>query len=279
MPAPAQLSLFDDNRLLPPAQLAPGERWREIDTPLQAIGFVLRRSNRKSIGLSVTEDGILITAPKWVTLAQVDAAVREKARWLLDKLRHCHRRQQQLALAQTQWKDGGRIAWLGQDIVLRLGYGSGDNRPKLEDVINENVGASLREKNGEKNLCLLLPIQSEPSRIRDATHAWLQSTARQHFDQRLQHFLQRSGYAHALRRWRLSGAATRWGSCSSAGDIMLNWRLIHLAPPLIDYVIAHEVAHLRHLNHSADFWQEVARLLPDFQPARQALRQRSTLAF
>jgi len=270
-----QLSLFDDNRLLPPAQLASGERWREIDTPLQAIGFVLRRSKRKSIGLSVNEDGILITAPKWVTLAQVDAAVREKAGWLLDKLRHCQLRQQQLAQAQTQWKDGGRIAWLGQDIVLRLGYGSGDHRPELQEALNENAAASF----SEKSLCLPLPIQSESSRIRDATHAWLQSTAHQHFDQRLQHFLQRSGYAHALRRWRLSDAATRWGSCSSNGDIMLNWRLIHLAPPLIDYVIAHEVAHLRHLNHSAEFWQEVARLLPDFHTARQALRQRSTLAF
>jgi len=267
---PAQLSLFDDNRLLPPAQLVAGSRWREIDTPLQTIGFVLRRSRRKSIGLSVNEDGILITAPKWVTLAQVDNAVREKAHWLLDKLRRCQLRQQQLAQAQSQWADGGRIPYLGTDLVLRLGNSGCDAPQPLLETTLENPEPTLR---------LPLPIQTEPSRIRDTTHAWLQSRAREVFSQRLQHFLQRSGYASAMRRWRLSGAATRWGSCSSAGDIMLNWRLIHLAPQLIDYVIAHEVAHLRHLNHSADFWQEVQRLLPDFHTARQALRQRHTLQF
>jgi len=273
---PAQLSLFDDDRMLAPAQLAAGSRWREIDTPLQTIGFVLRRSQRKSIGLSVTEEGILVTAPKWVTLAQIDGAVREKSRWLLDKLRQCHRRQQQLALAQAQWRDGGRIPFLGQSIVLRLD----ETCPQhvFEGSLDPNSNAP--QQNGQLDgqiLRLALSARAEPTRIRDTVHAWLQGAARRWFEPRLHHFLQRSGCT--MRRWRLSNAATRWGSCTSAGDILLNWRLIHLAPPLIDYVIAHEVAHLRHLDHSPAFWQEVQRLLPDFQLARQALRQRHALSF
>ena len=243
-----------------PAELPPGTRWREVDTPAQTIGFILRRSRRKSIGLTVGEDGIVITAPKWVTLAQIDAAVTEKARWLLDKMRQRLQRQQQLAMAETQWRDGGRVPYLGQAIVLRLGH-SGHGHQLQGNPLAPQAGQALH---------LALPADADQSRVRDTVHAWLQSMARQWFELRLQYFLPLSGAV--MRRWRLSSANTRWGSCSSDGNIMLNWRLIHFEPSVIDYVVAHEVAHLRHLHHGPAFWQEVERLMPDFQPARQALR-------
>src|SRR5690606_9679964 len=90
------------------------------------------------------------------------------------------------------------------------------------------------------------------------------------FGPRLEYFLEKGGLC--INRWRLSSAATRWGSCSSDGNIMLNWRLIHFPPEAIDYVIAHEVAHLRELNHSPRFWQEVGKLMPDFEKARNVLK-------
>ncbi|MCV6902702.1 MAG: M48 family metallopeptidase, partial [Achromobacter xylosoxidans] len=101
--------------------------------------------------------------------------------------------------------------------------------------------------------------------------AWLQQRAGAWFGARLAHFLQISGLK--IRRWRLSSAATRWGSCTSDGNIMLNWRLIHFAPAIIDYVIAHELAHLREMNHSQDFWREVGQILPDFEEAKNVLRR------
>ncbi|HNB07544.1 MAG TPA: DUF45 domain-containing protein, partial [Thauera aminoaromatica] len=70
----------------------------------------------------------------------------------------------------------------------------------------------------------------------------------------------------------LSSAATRWGSCSTRSGIRLHWRLIHLEPALIDYVVAHEVAHLAEMNHSPRFWAVVERLYPDWRAARAALR-------
>ncbi|MFQ6685882.1 M48 family metallopeptidase, partial [Bordetella pertussis] len=91
------------------------------------------------------------------------------------------------------------------------------------------------------------------------------------FGARLAHFLQLTGLR--IRRWRLSSAATRWGSCTSDGNIMLNWRLIHFAPAIIDYVIAHELAHLREMNHSQDFWTEVGHILPGFEDAKNVLRR------
>ena len=71
----------------------------------------------------------------------------------------------------------------------------------------------------------------------------------------------------------LTNARTRWGSCSSRSGIRLHWRLIHLPLGLIDYVVAHEVAHLVEMNHSPRFWSVVESLYPDHLAARQALRQ------
>jgi predicted metal-dependent hydrolase len=71
----------------------------------------------------------------------------------------------------------------------------------------------------------------------------------------------------------LSSARTRWGSCGPDGAIRLNWRLVHFPQQIIDYVVAHELAHLRELNHSPRFWDTVGQLFPDFDRARQWLRQ------
>ena len=117
---------------------------------------------------------------------------------------------------------------------------------------------------------------ADPTRVRDAAQAWLQQRAGDRFGARLAYFLQRTGLT--IRRWRLSSAATRWGSCTSDGTIMLNWRLIHFAPDIIDYVIAHELAHLREMNHSQDFWTQVGHILPDFEKAKQALRRHDPAA-
>ena len=244
-----------------PDPLPDGARWREVATPQQAIGFVLLRSRRRTIGFLIAEDGLRVTAPNWVTLSQVDDAVREKARWILSKLRDWHARRQQLAMSHTRWQDGGELPYLGRRIVLRL---AADRRQAALD------GDAAAPHDGAM-LWLPLPAEADQTRVRDAAQAWLQQRAGDWFGARLGHFLQATGLT--ISRWRLSSAATRWGSCTSDGKIMLNWRLIHFAPAIIDYVIAHELAHLREMNHSNDFWAEVGNILPGFEDAKKQLRR------
>jgi hypothetical protein len=78
--------------------------------------------------------------------------------------------------------------------------------------------------------------------------------------------------------WRLSSARTQWGSCNEDGRIRLNWRLVFFPVAVIDYVVAHELAHLEHLNHSPEFWREVERLLPDFRAARDRIKDEELAA-
>ena len=82
-----------------------------------------------------------------------------------------------------------------------------------------------------------------------------------------------------MTRLTLSSASTRWGSASADGSIRLNWRLVHFGLPVIDYVVTHELAHLREMNHSAAFWDVVRQALPDFEAARGALRHEVLPAF
>jgi len=276
VPPPAQLDLFAGpapaapvpvagapaaQPAAPAVQLAPGARWREVVAEGQSIRFVLQRSRRRTIGFLIGDDGLRVTAPRWVGLGEIDAAVREKARWILAKLHEWRLRRERLALSQTRWEDGGELPYLGRRIVMRL------------DAQRDTAlaAADLDTPGDGDVLWLGLPPDAAAARIRDTVQAWLQGRARVLFDARLRDFLARTGLS--INRWRLSSAATRWGSCTSEGNILLNWRLIHFPVDVIDYVIAHELAHLREMNHGPGFWAEVGQLLPGFEHARDALRR------
>lgn len=255
-----QLELFSVATPQPQA-LPAGARWRTVSTPHQRIGFVLQRSRRRSIGFTVDDSGLRVTAPTWATLAQVDDAVARRSRWILEKLRLRQERLDHLALADTLWKHEGRIPYFGVHIKLEL------SGTKSKTAFHGTIHAPQ----AGDTLQISLPCDATQQRVRDTVHLWLQKQARHWFDVRLHYFLQKSG--QSMRSWRLSAARTRWGSCSSDQRIMLNWRLIHFSHDIIDYVIAHEVAHLREMNHSKAFWQELERLMPGFAPPKAELRR------
>ena len=249
-----------------PEKLAPDTKWRLVKHGDHTVGFVLIRSRRRSIGFVIGEEGLRVTAPNWVTMQQIDSAVVEKLPWILSKLKDWQARREQLAMSHTRWQSGGELPYLGCKITLRSGV-PGPHVPHGAPFFEGDPNAPLPGQ----ALWLPLPHDADANRMRDMTQSWLQSRARSWFDQRLQYFLEQTGLR--VRKWRLSSASTRWGSCTSDGNIMLNWRLIHFSPMIIDYVIAHELAHLREMNHSHDFWAEVQQLYPDYHAARQLLNK------
>jgi predicted metal-dependent hydrolase len=99
---------------------------------------------------------------------------------------------------------------------------------------------------------------------------WLQRQALALFEERCHLYAMQLGVS--IRRLRLSSAQTRWGSASADGTVRLNWRLIHFALPTIDYVVAHELAHLREMNHSPAFWEVVRSVMPDYELRRGSLK-------
>ena len=119
-------------------------------------------------------------------------------------------------------------------------------------------------------LQLALPGTATPDQIRNAVRSWLQLQAMSIFTERLNHFMPQLGVQ--WRKLSLSSAATRWGSASVSGAIRLNWKLLHFSLPVIDYVVVHELSHLRVMDHSPRFWAVVQEVIPDYAALRRQLK-------
>jgi predicted metal-dependent hydrolase len=109
--------------------------------------------------------------------------------------------------------------------------------------------------------------------IRERVKRWFQDEAHRLFGERLDLYAPRVGVTY--NSYAISSAGTRWGSCTVAGNIRLNWKLVHYPLALLDYVVVHELAHLREMNHSPRFWAVVGSVFPDYDGAKAALRKRS----
>ena len=232
---------------------------RRILLGAHALEFRLRRSTRRSIGFMIDDDGLRVTAPRRITHAEIDNAIRAKQQWILTKL---HERGQRRAQRQQkppmQWIDGAELPFMGALITLRL-EAAARSSCVFDPALNMLTIGVVPD----------LSSQQLQQRVR----IWLQAEATRLFTERLALYALRLGVCY--QSLALSSAGTRWGSCTTDGRIRLNWRLIHFSLPLIDYVVAHELAHLREMNHSARFWATVGSVYPDYDGAKAALRLRS----
>ena len=226
------------------------------------VAYEQRRARRKSIGFIVGSDGLVVSAPRWVGRADVEAALQEKARWILAKLQEQDERARRLAQAKVEWRDGTTIPFLGETVIVVLD-------PRSTAAVLHTAPDTLP---GVPRLTLHvgLPQSAAPQQIRDAVQSWLQRQAKRIFEERCRHFAAQLGVR--VTRLSLSSATTRWGSAGADGAVRLHWRLVHFAMPTIDYVVAHELAHLREMNHSAAFWEVVRSVVPNYEQARGALR-------
>lgn len=229
---------------------------RTLQLPGALVGFAFKRSKRRSIGFVVGAQGLVVSAPKWVPLAEVDAAVRSKGGWIVQKLGQSQERLAQQQATRVVWQNGASFPYLGQPLTLVL-------EPALHRA---HKGALVIDH----TLRLGLPLNAAPAQIRAAVHKWMLLQARALFVERLTHFAPQLGVQ--WKRLALSNAVTRWGSASTLGSIRLNWRLLHHRMAVIDYVVVHELSHLRYMDHSAQFWATVGSILPGYAPLRAELR-------
>ena len=254
-----QRSLFDDANgasAAPSATLLQGAR---VATLLgRRVPWTLRRSRRRSIGFVVGTDGLVVTAPNRVALRDVERALQEKARWVVARIDEQAGRRDRADAARIVWASGVAVPYLGQPMCVVVD-------PELAEAVRF-VAASA---GSDAELRVGLPRDASPDRLRDAVQSWLQRQATALFAERCRHFEAALGVR--VRSVRLSSAKTRWGSATARGDVRLHWRLVHFTPPTIDYVVAHELAHLREMNHGPRFWTLVEGVA-DADAGRRALR-------
>lgn len=224
----------------------PPEASHSIDLAGQRVAYCLRRSRRRTIGLAVDHRGLRIGAPLRARQADIEALIRQHGQWVLDKLATWQTRQAPEKLAIH---DSMQLTILGQPLTVTV---TPIGRPRWQWL-------------GDKLHLWPSPTTEAAALLEKA----LRAKARQVFTERLAHYAPALGVAPPP--LRLSAARTRWGSCSRHG-ISLNWRLIFMPLPVVDYVVCHELAHLREMNHSPRFWSVVEQLCPDWRRLRLELR-------
>jgi predicted metal-dependent hydrolase len=255
--------------LLAPATFRHPRANREARLDGHVVGYEFRRARRRTIGFSVATEGLVVSAPRWVPHGEIDAALQEKARWILKKLQEQDERARRVAAQRIDWRDGTSLPFLGETVIVVL-----DARATGAAL---HTAADTLPGVPRLTLHVGLPQHAAPEQIRDLVQAWLQRQAKRVFEERCHHFARQLGVRWT--RLSLSSAATRWGSASADGAIRLHWRLIHFALPTIDYVVAHELAHLRVMDHSPRFWDVVRSVIPDVDRLRDGLRDEVLPAF
>ena len=249
--------------LLAPIAFRHPDANREIRLGGVVVAYEFRRGKRKNIGFSVSPEGLVVSAPRWVPVSEVEQATRSKGRWIVSKLEAARERQERMAAARITWADGAVFPYLGEQVIVVL-----DPRHDMGGVLKTDK--STLPGVARQTLHIGLPHTAQPTQIRDAVQAWLMRQAKALFVERLNH------YAPQLRvQWRklaLSSAGTLWGTAHSDGSIRLNWRLVHFRLPVIDYVVAHELSHLRVMDHSPRFWETVKTVVPNYPELRGQLK-------
>ena len=219
-----------------------------IELDGQHIAYTLHRTRRRrTISLLIDERGLRVAAPLQAPQRAIDALLREHAAWVIRKVHDWRQKRP----PQRRWIAGEQIMLYGAPVMLEAQ--SGSDLPQLEEDR------------------LLFNPQLAPAEIESRVHGWLKQQALACFSRRCHDYSAQLELPQPA--VRLSNARTRWGSCHAGGRISMNWRLVQTPAAWIDYVAAHEVAHLRQMNHSPAFWRTVALLVADYAERRAALRR------
>lgn len=213
------------------------------------ITYTLKRSGkRRSIGLRIDDRGLTVSVPLRASEKWLSSVLQDKAHWVVEKLDGW----QACKPPEIRWQDGEQIDYLGELLALR--------------VVRSLFATPVHHRGNE----LWVFVAGENDRIEQAVSQWYRHQAEQLFVRRVAHF---SPLLNVVpREVKLSDAKTQWGSCTARGSVRLNVQLIKLPERLIDYVVVHELAHLRELNHSASFWRVVESVCPDYASLRSELK-------
>ncbi len=215
------------------------------------ITYTLKRSSkRRSIGLRIDDKGLTVSMPLRASESWLHSVLQDKAKWVVEKLDGWQSRKQETMC----WAEGEHIPFLGEQLTLR---------------IRRSLFAAPVQQRG-KELWIFLVDETDTGHLEQQVTHWYRQQAEPLFAERVAHFAPLLNVAP--RMLKLSSAKTQWGSCTARGTVRINEQLIRFPQRLLDYVVVHELAHLREMNHSAAFWEVVQSACPNYAKLRRELK-------
>ena len=222
------------------------------------ITYAIRRSHRRKKTVAVTVDPngtVLLVAPEHFPASRLDAFVRQKAPWIVQRLRHVE--SYDPPPAPREFVSGESVRYLGRHYRLKVHPG------ETRDAKLRGAWLHVTAPDGTQ----------QSAHVRAALVAWFRRHAAERLPERVEVW-RRKVYVAPPRVVITDHQQKRWGSCDRSGTIRLNWRIIQAPVRVIDYVVVHELVHLQHRGHGSDYWQALGRVMPDYDRRREDLRQR-----
>ncbi|MBY0401926.1 M48 family metallopeptidase [Myxococcota bacterium] len=222
------------------------------------IAYAIERGRRqKTVAIAIDPvRGIWVRAPLGTPIGRLDQIVTRKAKWILDR----QRRVEDLPPAPSprEFVNGETLRYLGRQYRLKL-----DRDPAAAERGVRLIGGQL-----------IVPVarrSNEASEIRDQLVGWYREHAAAHIPGRVKVWAGKIGVEP--REILIRDQRKRWGSADAEGRIRINWRIIQASTRLLDYVVAHELVHLKYPDHTRAFWADLGQLMGDYEGRREELRR------
>ena len=233
----------------------------EIELDGEVVAYSVRRSKRaRKITIHFdAEKGFRLVAPSRAGRINYDAVFRESQAWVLRMLEQA--RQYHACHQARQYQDGAAFPYLGQSLPMR--------------IFPEDDRAAIRILHEPDHFKVYLPTERarDQSALRQAFEMHYRRRAKAYLPPRVARLAAEHGFTY--NQLRIKNQKTRWGSCSAKRNLNLNLRLMMTPPEAIDYIIIHELCHLRELNHSMKFWALVARHCPEYEKWQRWFKENS----
>jgi predicted metal-dependent hydrolase len=227
------------------------------------LQYQLLRSKRKTIAISFDRDGnLIVKAPLWVAKRETDRFVESKRDWILATSKRLQMAREKEAALRLQLENGDELYYLGEKRVLIV-VREDRSRTKIKDVCGR--------------LVMTVPYEADYAYKREQLEKWYRKQALCVFKEKAREFAVTIGVS--FQDIHIKDQKSRWGSCSSKGNLNFNWRILMAPEPVCDYVIIHELCHLVYMDHSADFWHLVEQLCPSYRQYKKWLRDRADLLY
>jgi predicted metal-dependent hydrolase len=227
----------------------------------QELKYILTRSSRKTIGIAIEKTGLVkVTSPTKISESYINQLLQEKSKWILKKLKDFENRTDKKNKSKV-FEDGESFSYLGKEFKLKLFSSSTLKKPTVR-------------LNGE-NIVIAYPNSIDTGKLREALKQWYIVQFKLVIAERVKYY---STILNVLpKKITIREQKTRWGSCSARGNINFNWKLIMASLEIIDYVVIHELCHMREMNHSKEFWKLVEGLFPQYKKCKAWLKENGDL--
>lgn len=228
----------------------------EYDT--EKIEFAVVKSRRRSLSIAIQPDGnLLVKAPFFMSDGEILKWVKTKTSWIVRK--RAKIREQQEMNPPKKYVTGEKFWYLGQEYDLEVRISTG--RSGMVGIVEDKIVLFSKSEDGAE--------------VQKILATWYVKQAKAVIPKRVRFWAERMGESYG--NITVKNQKKRWGSCSSARNLNFNRRLIMAPEAVVDYVVVHELCHLRHMNHSKEFWDEVEKILPDYKIHKKWLENNGTL--